>query len=98
MTGPFIQRFSGCAALALSCVRTADFRGELIDDNLNALIGWTDKHNRYASREAVDLLDLEYGFMPHDSVARLRGGSQAGLKRWLKERVFGGEGLRGLVL
>lgn len=67
---------------------TADFRGELIDDNLNSLTWWTDKHNNYASREAVDLLNLEYGFMPHDSVASLRDGSQAGFKRWLKERVY----------
>ena len=54
---------------------TADFRGDLIDDNLNSLTWWTEKHNRYASREAVDLLNLEYGFMPRDSVARLRGGN-----------------------
>lgn len=67
---------------------TERFSGELVDDNLNALTWWTDKHNRYASREAVDLLNLEYGFMPHDSVASLRGGSQAGLKRWMKERVY----------
>lgn len=67
---------------------TVDFRGELIDDNVNSLTWWTDKHNKYASREAVDLLNLEYGFMPHDSVAQLRGGSQAGVKRWLKERVY----------
>lgn len=67
---------------------TVDFAGEMIDDNLNALTWWTDKHNKYASREVVDLLNLEYSFMPHDSVARLRGGSQAGLKRWLKERVY----------
>jgi hypothetical protein len=59
----------------------------LFDDNLQPLTWWTDKHNRYASREAVDLLNLEYGFMPHDSVADLQGG-QAGLKRWLKERVY----------
>lgn len=67
---------------------TVTFAGELIDDNLNSLDWWTDKHNRYASREAVDLLNLEYGFMEHDSVASLRGGSQAGLKRWLKERAY----------
>jgi glycosyltransferase involved in cell wall biosynthesis len=66
----------------------ADFRGEIIDDNLNSLTWWTEKHNRYASREAVDLLNLEYGFMPRDSVAQLRGGSQAGVKRWLKEAVY----------
>lgn len=67
---------------------TVDFQNELIDDNLNSLSWWTAKHNSYASREAVDLLNLEYGFMPHDSVASLRGGSQAGVKRWLKETVY----------
>lgn len=68
--------------------RTVNFRGELIDDNLNTLTWWTNKHNHYASREAIDLLNLEYGFMPRDSVASVFGGSQAGLKRWLKEAVY----------
>lgn len=67
---------------------TADFTGELIDDNLNTLTWWTDKHNKYASREAVDLLNLQYHFMPHNSVASLRGGKQVGVKRWLKEVVY----------
>lgn len=67
---------------------TVEFAGELIDDNLNNLTWWTTKHNHYASREAVDLLNLEYGFMPHDSVAALRGGNQAAVKRWLKEVVY----------
>jgi glycosyltransferase involved in cell wall biosynthesis len=67
--------------------KTVGIRGELIDDNLNSLTWWTDKHNKYASREAVDLLNLRHGFMPHDSVAEL-GGSQAGLKRWIKERIY----------
>ena len=67
---------------------TVDFAGELIDDNRQSLTWWTEKHNRYASREAVDLLNLEYHFMPHDTVARLRGGHQAGVKRWLKEQVY----------
>jgi len=67
---------------------TVDFQSELIDDNLNSLTWWTDKHNKYASREVVDMLNLEYGFMPHDSVASLRGGKQAGVKRWLKEAVY----------
>ena len=67
---------------------TADFDGEMIDDNLSSLTWWTDKHNKYASREAVDLLNLQYHFMPHDSVASLRGGKQAGVKRWIKEVVY----------
>jgi hypothetical protein len=60
----------------------------MIDDSLNSLTWWTEKHNKYASREAVDLLNLEYGFMPHDSVASLRNGKQTGVKRWLKEEVY----------
>ena len=67
--------------------QTADFHGDIIDDNLNSLTWWTAKHNAYASREVVDLLNLEYGFMLHDTVAEL-GAGQAGAKRWLKERVY----------
>ncbi len=67
---------------------TVEFSGELIDDNRQSLTWWTAKHNQYASREAVDLLNLEYHFMPHDTVARLRGGGQTGVKRWLKEQVY----------
>ena len=67
---------------------TADLSGEIVDDNLNSLTWWTEKHNAYASREVVDLLNLEYGFMAHETVADIRGGQQAGVKRWLKEKVY----------
>lgn len=67
---------------------TIDLDGEIIDDNLNSLTWWIDKHNKYASREVVDLLNLEYKFMPHDSVASLTSNGQAGLKRWFKDRIY----------
>jgi hypothetical protein len=68
--------------------RTTNFRGVLIDENLNSLTWWCDKHNRYASREAVEMLNLKYGFLPSDSVAGLANGSQASFKRLVKERVY----------
>jgi len=68
--------------------RTEKFDGELIDDNVNSLSWWTQKHNSYASREVIDLLNLEFGFMPHDTVADLAGGQQAGVKRWIKENLY----------
>ena len=34
------------------------------------------------------MLNLEYGFMSHDTVASLSDGSQASLKRWIKENVY----------
>ncbi|MFM7012898.1 MAG: glycosyltransferase family 2 protein [Betaproteobacteria bacterium] len=65
----------------------AGLKGEILDDNLNSLTWWTTKHNSYASREVVDLLNLKHGFMAHDSVASLVGG-EAGKKRWLKEKIY----------
>lgn len=67
---------------------TTDFAGEIVDDNLNSLTWWTEKHNAYASREVIDLLNLEFGFMPHETVANLHAGRQAGVKRWIKEKVY----------
>lgn len=67
---------------------TLDLQGEIIDDNLQSLTWWTAKHNSYASCEAVDLLNLDYAFMPYDTVASLRGGQQIKFKRWLKEHAY----------
>lgn len=67
---------------------TAEFSGEIIDDNLNSLTWWTEKHNSYACREVVDILNHEFGFMPQETVANLRSGQQAGVKRWIKEQVY----------
>lgn len=67
---------------------TADFSGELLDDNKKPLSWWTEKHNAYASREVVDILNLEHRFMPFETVAGLSSGHQAAVKRWLKEQVY----------
>ena len=39
------------------------FEGYFVDHNQNTLGWWTQKHNNYALREAVDLLNLEYKFI-----------------------------------
>lgn len=67
---------------------TAEFSGEIIDDNLNSLTWWTEKHNSYASREVVDILNQEYRFTPQETIASLSGGQQAGIKRWIKENIY----------
>lgn len=67
---------------------TSSLTGEIIDDNSNSLTWWTEKHNSYASREVLDLLNLEYGFMAHETVATLSVSQRAGLKRWLKEHIY----------
>jgi glycosyltransferase involved in cell wall biosynthesis len=68
--------------------KTLSLRGEIVDDNLQSLSWWTDKHNRYSSLEALDLLNVRYRFLPHDSVGKLALHDRTSLKRWVKEHVY----------
>lgn len=69
--------------------KTIALSGAMIDDNLRSLAWWIEKHNGYSSREAVDLLNLQYQFSAQNSVASLSlENSSIGLKRWIKENVY----------
>lgn len=69
--------------------RTISFHGGFCDHNLNDLTYFTDKHNKYATREAVDILNQKWGFLARDTPLSVEGGSwQASIKRLLKERVY----------
>ena len=69
--------------------QTRALTGAIIDDNLQPLGWWIEKHRNYALREAVDLLNLEYQFAQQNSVAGLRSAnSSIGVKRWIKETVY----------
>ena len=69
--------------------RTVTFPGGLSDINLNDLTYFTDKHNRYAVREAMDVIGAKYGLFDQDQALDRRSASrQAGMKRWVKERIY----------
>jgi glycosyltransferase involved in cell wall biosynthesis len=70
-------------------------RGEVIksrivisDINLNSLTWWTSKHNSYASREAIDLLNMRHQFLPRDAFGQDQASGQARSRRALKEQVY----------
>ncbi|MDD2599380.1 MAG: glycosyltransferase family 2 protein [Kiritimatiellae bacterium] len=66
---------------------SVEFENEFVDHNLNDLAWWTTKHNGYALREALDMLDIELGLLGHavnDSGKLL--GDQAQAKRLKKHR------------
>jgi len=65
-----------------------NFDGEIVDNNLNNLTWWINKHNAYASREALDILNREFKIFPMDSVGDTTGFEQAKIKRWLKENIY----------
>lgn len=61
--------------------------GEILDDNLNPLGWWIEKHNRYASREALQILLTEGSDAVEQPSAVM--GRQAATKRWLKRNLYG---------
>lgn len=52
---------------------TVTFKHRFIDDNLNGLTAWTQKHNIYSNREVVTELDKQYHFWDKGEDASLAG-------------------------
>ncbi|MFC5345668.1 glycosyltransferase family 2 protein [Brevundimonas staleyi] len=68
---------------------TVTFDGGFADVNLNDLTFFTDKHNKYASREAIDVLNQKYDLFPRDEALDAKSASAAASgKRWLKEGLY----------
>ena len=69
--------------------RTVTFDNDFADHSLNDLTFFIEKHNQYATREAIERLNLEYGLFPRDAgVSVGASNSQAKIKRFLKERLY----------
>ncbi|GGE83976.1 glycosyltransferase family 2 protein [Sphingomonas prati] len=69
--------------------KTVTLKGGFADINLNDLTFFTDKHNKYATREAIEQLSQRYGlFARDDAHAADAVAGQAGTKRWLKEALY----------
>jgi glycosyltransferase involved in cell wall biosynthesis len=69
--------------------RSVTFHGGFADHNLKDLTDFTSKHNQYASREALDVINMRLHFFKSQLV--LTGEStarQASIKRFLKESIY----------
>lgn len=72
--------------IKLSNPNVVQLEFDLVDDNKNNLTWWTEKHNNYATREAIDLLNYRFslfGNATNDVVPKLFG-NQVERKRWMK--------------
>lgn len=68
--------------------RILHMAGQFDDASLKDLTFFTAKHNGYATREAIDVLDGRYGLLGGSEVAVESAGKQAAFKRWIKEKVY----------
>jgi glycosyltransferase involved in cell wall biosynthesis len=71
--------------------RAVKFAGGFADHSLFDLTFFTEKHNKYASREALDVVAARLNLWQPQSESVLSPGSlmkQAGIKRFIKERIY----------
>lgn len=69
--------------------KTIDLDHDFSDVNLNDLSFFVDKHNKYATREAIEVINHRLGLFRHDETTESTGtSSQAALKRWIKEKIY----------
>ena len=59
--------------------------GKIVDHNLKGITWWTEKHNKYATREAIALLGLKYRFDAEKS-GELQG--PARFRRMMKNSIY----------
>jgi glycosyltransferase involved in cell wall biosynthesis len=68
---------------------TVTFAEDFSDDNLNDIGYFVDKHNKYATREAIEILNQRHGLFARDASVTARSTSwQAASKHWIKEHVY----------
>lgn len=72
--------------IRLETGQTHNLENDLVDHNLNNLTWWTNKHNNYANREVIDLLNLKYEFNKEETVKASITGTQEQRTRWIKKK------------
>ena len=66
---------------------TVSMKNDFVDHNLQDITWWTDKHNRFATRQMVDFINLEHQLFSRDE-ADHASNPHAEAKRFLRNRVF----------
>lgn len=64
--------------------------GDLVDHSLKDIGWWTEKHNRYATRQMVDFINRDHNLFPIDHRVERNAHAQARWKRFLRNRIFAG--------
>jgi len=74
--------------IVLSSGKVDSLNGELLHNNLNNHRWWTDKHNKYADREMIDIICKKYKLLELDEQIKETNNQSAKIKRYLKEYIY----------
>lgn len=68
--------------------KVIEFKNDFIDENLNNINWWIQKHNNYAVREALVYFDMVYGICGYSEMIETQKGMQANKKRHTKHKFY----------
>jgi glycosyltransferase involved in cell wall biosynthesis len=69
--------------------KSLKFKGWIVDNNLNNLTWWISKHNKYASLEAFEMLNLKYNFLETElGFSKTSFFSLVGFKKFTKLYIY----------
>jgi glycosyltransferase involved in cell wall biosynthesis len=74
--------------IVLDSENSVTFKGDFVDDNINTVEWFIEKHNRYASREMVDILNHKHQLFARDESIDDAQTGQAKIKRFVKESLY----------
>ncbi|WP_054759527.1 glycosyltransferase family 2 protein [Methylomonas koyamae] len=74
--------------IVLDSGKSVIFEYDFVDDNLNTVEWFIAKHNRYASREMIEVLNNKYQLFGHDDSIQESQTGQAKVKRIIKEKLY----------
>ncbi|MCK4841072.1 MAG: glycosyltransferase family 2 protein [Methylococcales bacterium] len=74
--------------IVLNSGESVTFEGDFVDDNLNTVEWFIDKHNKYASREMIDIVNQKYQLFDSDESIQHSDAVQAKIKRFIKEKIY----------
>jgi len=87
-TGRIEQRWMDEHIILPPGAKTVYAKGHLVDDNHKSFTFWINKHNTYATREAIDQLNIKHHFTAQDQAIMTMNDVQANRKRILKKKVY----------
>lgn len=74
--------------IILKTGKTITFKNDFYDHNLNNISWWIEKHNKYASREAIEILKKKYDIINIKNSPLYGGSNNSKLKRIIKEKIY----------
>jgi len=74
--------------IVLNSGKSVVFSGDFVDDNLNTVAWFIDKHNKYASREMIEIINQRYQLFKEDESIEHSDTFQAKIKRFVKEKIY----------